>query len=277
MAKILLAASATLAAGGILVITLFVAASGWPLLQQTGWWAFVSGRVWSPGTGVFGILPMIAGSVLVTLGALVFGCGLGLPAAIYLAEFAPRRLAGAVRQGVQLLAGIPSVVYGFYALTVLVPLIRRVSSGSGYSVLTGGIVLGVMILPTVVSLSEDAIAGVPAEHRLGALALGATRWQTMVRVLLPAARSGLVAAIILAAGRAVGETMAVIMVTGNVARFPSSLFDPVRTLTGNIALEMAYAAGEHQEALFATGLVLFLFTMSLNLLARAAGRRKRPG
>jgi phosphate transport system permease protein len=271
----LLLASSLLAAGTIILITFFVLVSGLPLIQRTGLWSFLTGRIWSPGTGVYGALTMIVGSVVVALAALSLGGGLGLGCAIYLAEFAPRNLAAIVRQAVQLLAGIPSVVYGFYGLSVLVPIIRNLGGGPGHSALAGGIVLGVMILPTVVSVAEDAISAVPGEYRAGALALGATRWQTMRRVLLPAARSGIVAAMVLGSGRAIGETMAVIMVTGNVVRLPGSIFDPVRTLTANIALEMAYAAGEHRQALFAIAIVLFGFVMLLNLLARLAGGRRR--
>jgi phosphate transport system permease protein len=270
-----LLASSFLAAGSIMLIAFFVLVSGLPLIQRVGVWSFLTTRTWSPGTGEYGALTMIVGSVLVSIAALSLGGGLGLGCAIYLAEFAPRSLAGAVRQAVQLLAGIPSVVYGFYGLSVLVPIIRGIGGGPGHSALAGGIVLGVMILPTVVSVAEDAISAVPAEYREGALALGATRWQTMRRVLLPAARSGIVAAMVLGSGRAIGETMAVIMVTGNVARLPGSIFDPVRTLTASIALEMAYAAGEHRQALFAIAIVLFGFVMLLNLLARLAGGRRR--
>ncbi|MEW6524228.1 MAG: phosphate ABC transporter permease subunit PstC [Bacillota bacterium] len=277
VAELLLLLSAIASAAGIIFITAFVAGSGIPFLARTGIWAFITGSTWRPDHGVFGIFPMIAGSAAVTACALALGTPLGLATAVYLAEFAPRRLAAPVRQSVQLLAGIPSVVYGFYGLTVLVPLVSRVSSGPGFSVLAGGMVLAVMVLPTLVSLGEDAIASVPPEYREGSLALGATRWQTMMGVLVPTAKPGLVAAVVLAMGRAVGETMAVIMVTGNVARLPSSLLSPVYTLTGNIALEMGYAAGDHQQALFATGMVLFAFIMGLNFLARASsrGRKKR--
>jgi phosphate transport system permease protein len=258
----------------IAVIGLFVTWSGLPFFRAVSPAAFLTGTSWYPNDGTYGVLPMIAGSVAVTGSALAVGAPLGLATAVYLAEFAPRRLATPVRQSVQLLAGIPSVVYGFYGLTVLVPLLSRIYGGSGFSVLAGGLVLGIMILPPLVNLAEDAIASVPRDYRYGSLALGATRWQTVVRVTLPAARSGIIAAIVLAMGRAVGETMAVIMVTGNVTRMPG-LLAPVRTLTGTVALEMGYASGLHQQALFATGMVLFGLVMTLNLLARAATRRRR--
>jgi phosphate transport system permease protein len=271
-AELLLLSSAVVSGIAIVFIGVFVAQAGIPFMFEHGFWSFLAGTSWQPHLEQFGILPMIAGSLAVTACALAFGAPLGLATAAYLAEFAPRRLAAPVRQSIQLLAGIPSVVYGFYGMVTLVPLIRRLGPGPGFSVLAGGAILAVMVLPTLVTLGEDAIKAVPPEYREGSLALGATRWQTMVLVLLPAARSGLMAAVVLAMGRAVGETMAMIMVTGNVARFPGSLLAPVRTLTANVALEMGYAHGTHRGALFATGMVLFVFVMGLNLLARSAWR-----
>ena len=273
-----LALSALAGLTGLALITLFVFKEGLPFIGRVGLFPMVLGIEWSPWTGQAGILPMIAGSVAVTLGALLLGVPAGLGAAVFLAEIAPRWFARIVRPAVELLAGIPSVVYGFYGVAVLIPAIRRAFGGPGFSVLAGALVLGLMILPTIVSISENALRAVPGEYREASLALGATEWQTVTRVVVPAARRGILAAVVLATGRAVGETMAVIMVTGNVPRLPSSVLDPVRTLTGNIVLEMGYAAGEHRQALFATGVVLFAFVMVLNGLANVlAGRAGQRG
>ena len=213
-------------------------------------------------------------SVLVTLGAMVIGVPLGLSCAIVLAEFSPKRLKMVLKPTLELLAGIPSVVYGFLGVIWLVPLIRNYLGGPGLSLLAASIILGIMILPTVISISIDALTAVPDLYRDGSLALGATRWQTVSRVVLPAAASGIITAVILGMGRAIGETMAVIMVAGNALQIPTSILDPVRTLTSNIALELGYAAGRHREALFATGIVLFIIIMILNLSATLITRRR---
>ena len=250
------------------LIILFIFKEGSPIMARIGVIRFIAGAKWAPSRGVFGILPMIWGSIWVTLGALIIGVPLGLACAIFLAEMAPARASAILKPAVELLAGIPSVVYGFIGLVVLVPFIRRWFGGPGFSVLAAAIVLGIMILPTIISISFDAFKAVPVAYRDGMLALGATRWQAIRMVILPAARPGIVAAVILGMGRAVGETMAVIMVAGNATKIPSSILAPVRTLTSNIALEMGYAAGEHREALFATGIVLFVVIALLNLTAR---------
>jgi phosphate transport system permease protein len=216
---------------------------------------------------------MIAGTAYVTLGALILGGPLGLGVAIFLAELAPLRIREILNPLVDLLAGIPSVVYGFYGITVIVPWIRKVFGGPGFSVLAASIVLGVMILPTIVNVAREAISAVPDDYREGSLALGASRWQTIFGVVLPAARSGIFAAIILGLGRAFGETMAVVMVAGNMVAFPKSILEPTRTLTSNVVLEMGYATGDHQAALFATGFVLLLFILALNLVSRWLIRR----
>jgi phosphate ABC transporter permease protein PstC len=218
---------------------------------------------------------MIVGSVWVTIGALVIAGPFGLACAVFLVEIAPRRVADVVRPAIQLLAGIPSVVYGFVGIIVLVPLVRERLGGPGLSVLSAAVILGIMVLPTVISISQDALEAVPRSYREGALALGCTQWQAISRVVVPAARSGIGAAVVLGMGRAIGETMAVIMVVGNAVKMPSGPLDPARTLTSNIALEMAYAAGEHREALFATGVVLFIFTMALNTLAVLQSKRRK--
>lgn len=256
------------------LITLFIFREGVPIMLKTGLLKFLFGLHWAPTKGEFGILPMIVGSLWVTFGALVFGVPLGLACAIHLAEFAPRKAVIILKPAIELLAGIPSVVYGFIGVVVLVPLIRQYLGGPGMSVLASSVILAIMILPTVISISLDAIQAVPNSYREGALALGATRWQTTYRVVLRAARSGIVAAIILGMGRAIGETMAVIMVAGNALRIARTPLDPVRTLTSNIALEMGYAAGDHRLALFATGVVLFVIIMVLNAVTILATRRR---
>ncbi|HNT00769.1 MAG TPA: phosphate ABC transporter permease subunit PstC [Candidatus Saccharicenans sp.] len=256
------------------VITIFIFEQGLPVMVKYGLKNFLFGQDWYPSEKSFGLLPMIVGSLLVTLGALLIGVPLGLASAIFLTEFSSRRLSRFLKPVFELLAGIPSVVYGFLGLMFLVPFIRENLGGPGLSVLAASIILGIMILPTIISISIDSIRAVPDSYREGSIALGATKWQTVRMVVLPAARSGLVAGIILGMGRAIGETMAVIMVAGNAADLPASWLAPVRTLTSNIALEMAYASGEHRQALFATGVVLFVIIMILNFLANLAARKQ---
>jgi phosphate transport system permease protein len=260
--------------GSLALITIFIFLEGFPLILATGLKSFILSSHWAPTKGHFGILAMIISSVLVTLGAMVLGVPLGLSCAIVLAEFSPKRLKMVLKPTLELLAGIPSVVYGFLGVIWLVPLIRNYLGGPGLSLLAAAIILGIMILPTVISISIDALTAVPETYRDGSLALGATRWQTVSRVVLPAASSGIITAIILGMGRAIGETMAVIMVAGNALQIPTSILDPVRTLTSNIALELGYAAGRHREALFATGIVLFIIIMILNLSATLITRRR---
>lgn len=270
----LLAGAALLAAVAVAVIGLFVLVRGLPVLLSFGPWRFVASSQWQPEQGLFGVFPMIVGSLAVTLGSLVVAVPLGVGMAAFLAELAPPPLARALRPAVDLLAGIPSVVYGFVGLAVLVPFLRDTFGGPGFSVLAGALLLGVMVLPTIVAVSEDAIRAVPRDYRSGSLALGATEWQTLTRVVLPAARAGIVAGIVLGMGRAIGETMAVLMVTGNVTHLANSLLAPTRTLTASIALEMGYASGRHQEALFATGIILFVVIIALNSLALLARRKE---
>ena len=256
------------------LITLFIIVRGSPIIARVGVFNFIFGMKWAPSQGQFGIFPMIIGSVSVTLGAAILGVPIGLCCSIFLAEFAPVNLRNIFRPAIQLLAGIPSVVYGFWGLLFIVPFIRNHLGGPGLSILAGSIILAVMILPTIISISEVSLLALPRHYKEGSLALGLTHWQSIRSVLLPAAKSGIVAAIILGIGRAIGETMAVIMVLGNAVAMPSSILDPVRTLTTNIGIEMGYAAGEHQEALFATGIVLFIIIMILNSLAQYVTRRK---
>jgi phosphate transport system permease protein len=258
------------------LITLFIFREGAPLIARAGLANFFSTE-WRPGEGQFGIALMVVGTGAVTAGALLIGVPFGLACAIALAEMAPPRMRLLLKPAIELLAGIPSVVYGFIGIVVLLPWIRERLGGPGASALAGAIILGIMILPTIVGISIDALSAVPRSYREGSLALGATRWQTIRRVVLPAARSGLVVAVVLAMGRAVGETMAVIMVAGNAVQMPHSPLDPVRTLTANIALEMGYASGEYREALFATGILLFAIIMLLNMVANLVrAREKRP-
>jgi phosphate ABC transporter permease protein PstC len=250
------------------LIIVFIFKEGSPALAKIGVLNFISGGKWSPGRGAFGIWPMIVGSVWVTLGSLVLSVPLGMACSIFLAEVAPLSVSRVLKPVLELLAGIPSVVYGFMGLVLLVPLIRGLLGGTGFSILACALVLTIMVLPTMVSVSYDALRAVPAAYRDGMVALGATPWQVISMVVLPAARSGIVAGVILAMGRAIGETMAVIMVAGNAAVVPTSPLQPVRTLTSNIALEMGYAEGLHRQALFATGVVLFVIIALLNIVAR---------
>jgi phosphate transport system permease protein len=249
------------------LITFFIFEEGLPLILKIGPKAFLFGEKWIPSKGLFGIFPMIVSSFWVTLGALVIGIPLGLACTIFLSELIPPSIGLLLRPAIQLLAAIPSVIYGFWGLIVLVPLIQNYLGGPGLSILAGSLVLSFMILPTIITISEDSLNALPPSYKAGALALGATHWQTIWRVLLPAAKSGIVASIILGMGRAIGETMAMIMILGNAVKMPASLLDSARTLTTNIGIEMGYASGDHRQALFATGIVLFLIIMVLNSLA----------
>jgi len=262
----------------IILIGGFILKEGSPVIAKVGLFKFLLGTEWFPTRGIFGIFPMIVGTFAVTVGALVLGVPLGVATAIFLAEFAPSKVSKIIRPAVELLAGIPSVVYGLFGMVIVNEIIMHVQRtylGSilkpeyqrGYSVLSASIILAIMILPTVINISEDAIRSAPREYKEASLALGATDWQTIYKVLIPAASSGIIAAIVLGMGRALGETMAVIMVAGNTVAIPDSIFAPVRTLTGNIAIEMGYAAGDHMKALFATGIVLFVIIMVLNTAA----------
>ena len=262
------------AIASLAIITLFIFKEGLPIMVKVGLGRFIFSSDWYPLEGEFGIFPMIIGSLAVTAGAMTIGSILGLGCAIVLIQFCPPRAVTFLKPCIELLAGIPSVVYGFIGVVILVPFIRDYLGGPGLSVLASSIVLGVMILPTVTSISVDALQAAPPSYREGSLALGATEWQTTHRVLLKAARSGIAAAIILGMGRAVGETMAVIMVAGNTIELPHSILDPVRTLTSNIALEMGYATGDHRKALFATGVVLFVIIMVLNTIALTVSRSR---
>ena len=262
------------ALASLLLIAVFILKEGVPFILREGFSNFLFSSEWKPDAGKFGIYPMIISSLWVTLGAMVIGAPFGVAGAIFLSEFCSPGVRRVIKPTVELLAGIPSVVYGFMGVVVLAPLIRGHLGGPGLCVLAGAAILGIMILPTVISISTDAITAVPRTYREGALALGATRWQSVHMVVLKAARSGILASIILGMGRAIGETMAVIMVAGNTVKVPHSLLDSTRTLTANIALEMGYATGRHRQALFATGVVLFVMVMLLNSAAMAAMKRR---
>jgi phosphate ABC transporter permease protein PstC len=261
------------AIGALLLMTIFIFKEGAPIFIKVGIKNFLFSTHWAPTKGYFGIFSMIVSSLYVTIGALIIGVPLALACAITLAEFAPQRLMSILKPTIEILAGIPSVVYGFLGVVLLVPLIRDYLGGPGLSLLAASIILAIMILPTITSISIDAIQAVPYSYIEGSLALGATHWQTIRMVILKAARSGIITAIILGMGRAIGETMAVIMVAGNALKIPTSLLNPVRPLTSNIALEMGYATGDHRAALFATGIILFTFIMIFNITANIIARR----
>jgi len=249
----------------LLAIIIFIAIEGLPAFIQIGLFDFLFGIEWSPTHGEFGILTMIVGSLVVTIGSMVLSIPLGIACAVLLAEVAPNGIRRILRPAVELLVGIPSVIYGLVGMAVIVPAVREIG-GTGYSIAAACIVLMAMVLPTIISISDDSIRTVPRKYKEGSLAAGATQWQTIWHVLIPAARSGIGAGVILGIGRAIGETMAMIMVIGNAVMIPLSPLDPARTLTGNIAVEINYASGLHQNALFATGVILLAIIIILNSL-----------
>lgn len=258
----------------VAIICLFLFANGIPAIGEIGPLRFLLGERWKPGNDIYGILPMILGSIYVTAGAIVVGVPVGILTAVYLSRFCPGKLYRIIKPAIDLLAGIPSVVYGFFGMVVIVPVMSQVFGGSGKSMATASVLLGIMILPTIIGVSESAINAVPSSYYEGALALGASHERSVFFATLPAARSGILAGVILGVGRAIGETMAVIMVAGNQARMPKGWFEGVRTMTANIVLEMGYATDLHREALIATAVVLFvlilLINLSFSLLSRKA-------
>ncbi|MEG1442065.1 MAG: phosphate ABC transporter permease subunit PstC [Oscillospiraceae bacterium] len=261
----------------VLLICLFLFMNGLPAMNKIGVFNFLLGKEWSPSDNpaLYGILPMILGSVYVTLGAILIGVPIGILTAVYMAKYCPKGLYKFLKPATELLAGIPSVVYGFFGLVVIVPAMRILCGGSGSSMLTASILLGIMILPTIVGVSESAIRSVPTSYYEGALALGATHEQSVFFAVLPAAKSGIFTAVVLGIGRAIGETMAVIMVAGNQARMPNGIFKGIRTLTANIVIEMGYAADLHREALIATGVVLFVFILIINIVCSVLRRNAK--
>ncbi len=262
----------------VALICIFLFANGIPAIGKIGVGKFLLGDIWRPSNQLFGIFPFILGSIYVTAGAIIVGVPIGILTAVFLAKFCPKRIYRFLKTGVELMAGIPSVVYGFFGLMVLVPFIRdnfrEKFGGNGLSILTAAILLGIMILPTIVSVSEAAIRAVPDKYYLGALALGATHERSVFCTVVPAAKSGIMAGVVLGIGRAIGETMAVIMVVGNQPAMPKGLFEGARTLTANIVIEMGYATDLHREALIATGVVLFVFILIINALFSVLKRKE---
>lgn len=262
----------------VALICIFLFANGVPAMAKIGFGKFLLGRTWQAGNDLFGIFPMIIGSIYVTAGAIIVGVPIGILAAVFLARFCPKPLYRIMKPGVELLAGIPSVVYGFFGLMIIVPWVRDTFrpyyGGNGLSLFSAALLLGIMILPTIISISESAIRSVPDKYYQGALALGATHERSVFRTVVPAAKSGIMAGIVLGIGRAFGETMAVIMIAGNQAWIPDNMFQGIRTLTANIVMEMGYAQDLHREALIATGVVLFVFILIINTLFSILKRRE---
>lgn len=272
-ARVVFALAAALSILAVGLICVFLFANGVPAMVEIGIPDFLLGTTWRPANDIYGIFPMIIGSIYVTAGALIFGVPAGLLTAIFLSRFASAKVAAFLKPGVELLAGIPSVVYGFFGLMIIVPFIRLNAPGNGLSLLAASILLGIMILPTVITVAKNALDAVPQSYYEGALALGATHERSVLRVLVPAAISGIMAGVVLGIGRAIGETMAVVMVAGNQPIIPASIFDGVRTMTANIVLEMGYAADLHRGALIATGVVLFVFILLISTLFNAMKKR----
>ena len=261
----------------VALICIFLFANGIPAMSKIGFGEFLTGELWKPKNDIYGIFPMIIGSLYVTAGAIIIGVPIGILTAVFMAFYCPKVVYKPLKMATELLAGIPSVVYGFFGLVVLVPWVReigRTPHQGGSSMITASILLGMMILPTIIGLTESALRAVPTQYYEGAVALGGTHERAIFTVVLPAAKSGVVAAIVLGIGRAIGETMAVIMVAGNQPRMPEGIFRGVRTLTANIVIEMGYASGLHREALIATGVVLFVFILLLNFCVALLKRGK---
>ena len=263
----------------VVLICLFLFANGIPAMKEIGLLNFLTGAKWKPGNDIYGILPMILGSIYITAGAVIIGVPVGLLTAIFMAFYCPKKLYGLLKPCTELLAGIPSIVYGFFGMVVIVPCIRTVAALfgadiSGSSILAASVLLGIMILPTVIGVSEAALRAVPSAYYEGAVAMGARHERAIFTVMLPAAKSGVLAGVVLGIGRAIGETMAVIMVAGNQPRLTGNMLKGIRTMTANIVIEMGYATGLHREALIATGVVLFVFILLINLAFSVLKRRK---
>ena len=257
--------SATASIFAVIVICFFLFEQGFPAMAEIGVLDFLTGTVWKPLEGQFGIFPMIVGSIYVTAGAIILGVPVGLLCAVFMAKFCPPGLYRIMKPAVDLLAGIPSIVYGFFALMVIVPVVQTLTETSGKGILTASVMLAIMILPTIVSVSEAAIRAVPESYYEGSPALGATHERSVFFATLPAAKSGIMAGVVLGVGRAIGETMAVSMVAGNQPVLPDSILSGVRTMTANVIIEMGYAEGLHREALIATAVVLFVFILIINI------------
>lgn len=263
--KIVFLLSALVSIVAVALICVFLFKNGVTAIMEIGPKEFLLGTKWAPKQELFGVLPMIVGSIYVTVGAIVVGVPLGLFTAIFMAKFCPKKLYKVLKPAVELLAGIPSIVYGFFGLVVIVPIVRNLFGGGGKGILAASVLLGIMILPTIIGVAESAIRAVPENYFEGALAMGATKERSVFTAVLPAAKSGIFAGVILGIGRAIGETMAVVMIAGNQPIIPDEITDGVRTLTANVVLEMGYATGLHREALIATAVVLFVFILIINL------------
>jgi phosphate transport system permease protein len=275
MMQIVFLISACISILAVALICIFIFINGIPAMAEVGVFRFLSGSQWKPSNDIYGIFPMILGSLYVTAGAIIIGVPIGILTAVFMARFCPQKLYRIIKPSVDLLAGIPSVVYGFFGLMVIVPFIRDFLGGSGSSMLAASVILGIMILPTIVNVSEAAIRAVPESYYEGSLALGATHERSVFFTVVPAAKSGIMAGVILGVGRAIGETMAVVMVAGNQAVIPSGVLIGLRTLTANIVLEMGYAADLHRGALIATAAVLFVFILIINLTFSFIKRRSK--
>lgn len=272
--KILFLISACVSIIAVALICFFLFQNGIPAIGEIGVSNFLLGTKWKPGNDLYGIFPMIVGSIYVTAGALIIGVPLGVLCAIFLSHFCPERLYKIMKPAIDLMAGIPSIVYGFFGMVVIVPVMQNLFGGSGKSILTASVLLGIMVLPTIINVSETAIRAVPNSYYEGALALGATHERSVFFTVLPAAKSGVLAGVILGVGRVIGETMAVNMVAGNQPVIPESMLKGVRTLTANIVIEMGYATDLHRQALIATAVVLFVFILIINLSFSALKRRE---
>ena len=259
----------------VVLICVFLFANGIPAIGKIGVFKFLLGTKWKPGNDIYGILPMILGSLFVTAGAIIIGVPIGLLTAVFLAKFCPKGLYKILKPATELMAGVPSVVYGFFGLVVLVPLVQNIFGVAGNTMLTASVLLGIMILPTIIGVSESAIRAVPDSYYEGSLALGASHERSVFFATLPAARSGILAGVVLGIGRAIGETMVVVMVAGNKPRMPQGLLDGVRTMTANIVMEMGYATDLHREALIATAVVLFVFILMINVTFSLLRRKDR--
>lgn len=272
-----LAACASILAVALICIFLF--ANGIPAMKKIGFLDFLTGETWRPSNDIYGILPFIMGSIYVTAGAIIIGVPIGIFTSVFMAHYCPKKIYPVLKSATELLAGIPSVVYGFFGLVVIVPIIRNflysnnIAGNGGNSMLAASIILGIMILPTIIGVTESSMRSVPDQYYEGSLALGATKERTIFRIVIPAAKSGVIAGIVLGIGRAIGETMAVIMVAGNQPQMPQGIFKGLRTMTTNIVMEMGYAADLHREALIATAVVLFVFILIINLCVSLLNRR----
>lgn len=267
--------SACISIAAVVTICVFLFANGVPAIAEIGAFDFISGQKWKPLENQFGILPMIVGSIYVTAGAIIIGVPIGIFCAVFMAKFCPEKLYKILKPAIELMAGIPSIVYGFFGLMVIVPAMQNIFGGSGKGMLTASVLLGIMILPTIIGVAESAVRAVPESYYEGSLALGATSERSVFFAVLPAAKNGIMAGVILGIGRAIGETMAVVMVCGNQSVLPKTLTLGIRTLTANIVLEMGYAADLHRDALIATAVVLFVFILIINTLFSVIKNRSK--